>query len=241
MKTNNLWLYWEDANNKKRPSYIDLCIKTIYKHCEKDFKINLTNEKNIKDYVHLHENLNNVKEIAHKADYIRYKLLYEYGGIWLDCDMIVMKNLIEIEKMIHDHDFVIRGTEESLSINFIGSNKKNKILEKCILEIEKKLNNGQFCFHWSEIGSDLITKISKNYKKIVLDRKYFAPIKFNEYEMFNSLENLDSKFNESYTVSISNKFQEMHNKKLYNLSEKEILESNMLIGKLFRRSLYGNI
>jgi mannosyltransferase OCH1-like enzyme len=241
MDKNNLWLYWEDTDDKKRPSYIDLCIKTVCKHCEEFFEINMTNDKNIKNYVDLHENLNNVKEIAHKADYIRYKLLYEHGGIWLDCDMIVMKSLSSINKMISDHDFVIRGTEKALSINFIGSNKNNIILKECILEIEKKLSRNQFSFNWSEIGSDLITKVSKNHKKMVLDRKYFAPIKFNEYYMFNSLECVASKFEEAYTIAISNKFQGIHNKELCSMTEKEILESDMLIGKLFRRSLYGNV
>lgn len=34
-----------------------------------------------------------IKEIAHKADFIRSQILYSYGGLWLDCDSIIVRNI----------------------------------------------------------------------------------------------------------------------------------------------------
>ena len=36
-KKPTIWMYWENMKNKKKPNYLNLCYKTISKHCKKDF------------------------------------------------------------------------------------------------------------------------------------------------------------------------------------------------------------
>ena len=101
-----IWLYWENKPGNTMPVYLDLCIDTIKYHCVKDFRIILLNEKTVYDYLpNLRKDLNKLL-IAQKSDYIRIKLLYEYGGVWLDTDTIVMRNLAPIMKKLENYDFV---------------------------------------------------------------------------------------------------------------------------------------
>ena len=78
-KYNNIWMYWENKNGGKTPVLIDLCIKTVKKHCSKNFKIIILNEKNIQEYISdVPKNLNKLP-IAQKTDYYRIALLYKYA------------------------------------------------------------------------------------------------------------------------------------------------------------------
>jgi len=233
-----LWLYWENKKGTKCPAYIDMCFETVKLHCN-SFDIKILNEKTITDYIDVHPNINKVKQIAHKADYFRYKLLYKHGGCWLDSDMIVMKSFDEIVKLLDKHLFLIRGDQHTYSINFLAAKANHPIFEACIKEIEKKLDKKQE-FNWSEIGSDLITPIAKLYKIKLFDRKYFAPISWKDYTIFNSNipDKLDTK--DAFTVAISNQIQQLHNQNLVNLTREEILRTDMLIGRLFRKALKLN-
>lgn len=106
-----LWVYWEDINGTKMPGYISLCRKTLYKHCNTSFTIVELDEKNIYKYlpelkiIEQKINFNDLK-IAQKVDYYRVMLLCKYGGLYIDSDMIVMKDLYEIIEKLEAFDFV---------------------------------------------------------------------------------------------------------------------------------------
>lgn len=107
-----LWVYWENLNDAKMPAYIALCRKTFLKHCKDSFNVVELDEKKI------HEYLPDLKEkeerfdlkkrflIQQRVDYYRVLLLEKYGGIYLDADTIIMKDLKEITDKLAEHDFV---------------------------------------------------------------------------------------------------------------------------------------
>ena len=104
---NNIWMYWENLPGKKKSPYLDLCYKTIKKNCSENFKIHLLNEKNVYYYIpDLRKNIDHQMNIQQKVDYIRYILLYKYGGIWIDADTIVIKDLTPIINKLKKYDFV---------------------------------------------------------------------------------------------------------------------------------------
>jgi len=103
-----LWFYWEDAKNK-RPVYIDICIDSIYKNCRNTFNIIHLNNNNINDYLpELKYNKMDFSQlkIAQKVDFYRILLMYKYGGIYIDVDILVLKNLIPIIDKLKEYDYV---------------------------------------------------------------------------------------------------------------------------------------
>lgn len=82
---------WVGGNPK--PKNIQRCMKTWRKHL-KDYKIIEWNENNFD----IHENkyveeAYKAKKWAFVSDYIRAKAVYEYGGIYLDTDVEILKCL----------------------------------------------------------------------------------------------------------------------------------------------------
>ncbi|KAJ3316848.1 hypothetical protein HDU76_001513 [Blyttiomyces sp. JEL0837] len=69
---------------------------------------------------------NKVVKYAHKADVVRLQILMEYGGIYLDSDVFVYRNL---DPLLH-HDFVIGKEEDIGAANaVILANRHSKFLK----------------------------------------------------------------------------------------------------------------
>ena len=88
-----VWMYWENPPGFSKPAYLDLCLETIQKHLG-SFELKLLDERSVTDYIALPKTIRHpALPLDRKADYIRYALLYEYGGVWLDCDLILLRDV----------------------------------------------------------------------------------------------------------------------------------------------------
>ena len=108
-------------------------------------------KKNIFDYIpNLRQDINDLP-IALKTDYIRVKLLCDYGGLWIDADTILMNNLKDIAKKLNfGVDFIGFGCTQSICKNqegyakpsngVMGSIKYGKLIERCLKALDIKLN-----------------------------------------------------------------------------------------------------
>jgi hypothetical protein len=91
-----LWRYWEVVSpDVSRPGYIDLCYASHEKHCSQDFQIISLDQKTIYTYLPYlrHEKLHRKLPIQQRVDYYRYHLLRDYGGVWIDADILTLKSL----------------------------------------------------------------------------------------------------------------------------------------------------
>jgi len=82
------------------------------------------------DYIH------STPVYAQKADIMRYEILYKHGGIYLDIDFEVFKNLTELLT----HDFVVCNEDSNINSYmtnaFIYSVAMNPNLKKCVENIK---------------------------------------------------------------------------------------------------------
>lgn len=160
-----IWTYWENMNGAKEyPTHIKLCFETFYKHLS-NYKIIVLNNHTIKQYLpNVRNDLNDLL-IAQKVDYYRIALLEKYGGIWIDADSIVMRNLDEIfDKLNNGYDFVGFGCTGTICFNgkFRPSNwmlasKKNGLLMKTTLDLlNKKLDSNNKSHSYHDLGKLVI-------------------------------------------------------------------------------------
>lgn len=251
----NVFSYW-DGN---KLDYIELCKETMLKYCNTDnFELHYLNYNSINDYISFDinkfYNLKFSKRIEKLkinnfflpilVDYLRVKLLYNYGGIWIDADTIVYKEPIEIKELLNKYDIIVstnnlKNKSRFINNGFIATNKKGKNISLYLNKInsiisKRKIN--KFC----ELSLPVITKIindsnnsfiyDENNKKINQishpnHKKFF----YTKYDYDKLIENNNPIFVTLYNSSFPNEFKE--------LSKKEILNKNILISEIFRKSL----
>jgi mannosyltransferase OCH1-like enzyme len=168
-----IWIYWENAPGKQKPYYIDLCHQLIKKFNPNATIITL-NKENITKYVTVPKEWYNLKLIAHRADYARIAVLYKYGGIYIDSDMITLNSYDKIFDLLKTYDFVgfEYGKNEEKNKNvkhtyrtFVGclATRPGNIMFKEWLKlatekIVRKDNND-----WHFLGRDLMNKLLRKY------------------------------------------------------------------------------
>ena len=173
-----LWQYWDNIDNNLTPAYINLCMKSVDKYCSNTFNIVRLNKDNIIDYLPEinNYNLDNLL-IAHKVDLYRMLLLYKYGGLYLDADVLVLRDPKEIIDKLYNNDFVGFGCTGSICNNgygypsnwIIASRPNTELMKNIIKNISNKLRN-QNNFEYHDLGKiiiwDELNKLinNENYK-----------------------------------------------------------------------------
>lgn len=257
-----IWMYWEQPKNKKkRADYLNLCLETVYKHCSNNFKIIILNEKTVYDYIpNLRKDLDKLL-IPQKVDYIRIHLLYKYGGIWLDFDTIVMRNLSPIIEKLKTYDFVGFGCTGKYCTNgyprpsnwMMAARKGSILMKNIISDSDLKLNKKNQNYQYFDLGKKIIWKHirllqkKQNYKYYHYDSAYDGSRMANkrwvrpEYYYKSNIKLMDESklfvvFLTNTTIDSRQKTDNIY-KNFVNMNKDQILSQDYWISKMFRKSL----
>ncbi|MDD6808015.1 MAG: glycosyltransferase [Oscillospiraceae bacterium] len=170
---------------KALPNEVKNCIKTWEKYCP-DYEIIEWNEKNFD--VNTHPFLKKAyesKKWAFVSDYVRLKVVYEEGGIYLDTDVELLKNL----DFLLENDFFI-GVQQSqkcvtTGLGF-GAEKNNQVVFNMLQKYDQiefnensftdiicpKLNNSVFL----DLGYEYRDEIVNLAGGIILPPQYMDPL-----------------------------------------------------------------
>ncbi len=241
----NIWMYWETRKGDKKPAYLDICYQTILKN-RGEYRLNLLDEKSVGNYIKLPRFIRKIEHIAHKSDYIRFELLRQYGGVWLDSDMILLDDigkLIGQEKV--KHGFCVAERKKGCpQIGFIYSDRMGAVVTEQVYKMKKLLYMKQvrslfqknLNIEWTEIGFDILWPILQRNSYDVVPYQLVEPIHWSDYRVLldTSKDISELGLDKCILVTLYNNFLV---KDLASLSSSQILNSDMLISKLFRKAL----
>lgn len=111
-------------------------ISTWYEE-HREWKINIWTDDNIKDLELINHDIFKQagRKYNKKSDILRLELLYKFGGVYVDADIL---NLCSITPLISDsHFFISQEKRGLLSNSVIGSVAKNPIIMDLILNIKE--------------------------------------------------------------------------------------------------------
>jgi hypothetical protein len=250
-----LWFYWEDMANKKRPGYIDICIDSIYKHCSSTFNIIHLNNLNIDEYLpeikYNRMDFSRLK-IAHKVDFYRILLMYKYGGIYIDVDILVLKDLKSIHNKLENYDYVGFGCTGNLCKNgngrpsnwIICSRPNTKLMKNILQRFYDKFNQiNSINIGYHDLGKILIWEeldnliVNENYEYYHYPNIYDGTRDINGNWV--SMNRLFSNENIIYDKSDELMFIVLYNSdatdEIKKISKYELLNSNYFITKYFKQ------
>lgn len=186
--------------NKTKPNDIVKCMNTWERL--NDYKIIEWNESNIdiKSHNYMKNNYERGK-YAFVSDYVRLKVLYDFGGIYLDTDVEVKKSF---NQLLDNKFFIGFMYNCNLGTAVIGSEKNNNLLKNMLskydnMEVNDYPNNDIFTRYFLENYPEfkLNNKLQKlNNEIIVYPKEYFERPTFNK-SMGYSIHNYKGSWNNS--------------------------------------------
>ena len=245
------------------PSYQLLCIMSIYYHCQKDFNIIVISPSTLYKYLPnfpINREKNQTISISKKQDYIGAYLLYKYGGIYIKPNVMVMKNLKGIYQQLKKYDLIATSCNtENLKCVYSNVSPNGDILiskkglpiikeySDALLEMITSYNYTSYKFN--KYNFCLLSKCIKTY----IDNNSVSYLQLPS--SYNATRNISNKIVNTDDILSNNELlflnpEDMHfvildssaiekNNKLnwFNrFSVQQIMESNLMIGKLFRKS-----
>lgn len=198
---------------KRKPRLIKDCIESWRRHLP-EYKIIEWNEKN-SDLSHpFVKEAYRLKKWAFVSDYIRLKALYDFGGIYLDTDMMVLKSF---DSLLINTCFFGAEDSEFISCGIIGAERANWFVKISLSHYD----NFQFS-KGMNIGMQTIPRIITNIFRN--EFKYYD--NFDEFSKFDNL----TIFPPQYFYPLP--FSESDNVKKY----KEYIQSDTLAVHLWNSS-----
>ncbi|MFA5984825.1 MAG: capsular polysaccharide synthesis protein [Methylococcaceae bacterium] len=231
---NTIWMYWENTG-KTTPKYIDLCIKTVDKH-KGNLKLNVLDQNTITQYLpDLRPEWQQLKRLAHKADYIRTRLTYKYGGMWLDCDMAALAPLEPLFDFPESLDYACQNI--GTSIGCFVARPSCRLLGQVIAAQDQILDDNLSGFKWNGIGNELLTKFSADYDYFKWQEWTLDEIAGGQTsKLLSRHETIEGNVDKNAIIfHFCNEVTGPLIKKY--LHDDRLLSSNYLISKIFRKAL----
>jgi hypothetical protein len=251
-----LWQYWDNINNSKTPAYINLCLKSVDKHCSNSFNIIRLNKDNILKYLPELKTLSIYNKIdkliiAHKVDLYRIMLLKKYGGIYMDADIVVLRDPIEVADKLVVNDYVGFGCTGIICkngygqpSNWIMASRKDGILVTNVLNnmINKIEKQDKFEYHdlgklviWDELKSLL----NRNYKYYQYSNKIDGSRDKNGFWIDSDIafSNIKIDYDDENNMLFFVVYNNSISKNIKELSEEEILKKDWNFTKFVKKSI----
>ena len=171
------------GNNPKSNVFQD-CLSSWKLHCP-DFEIMEWNERNSKKYSNsFYKNALRKKKYAFAADYIRTKVLYDQGGIYLDTDMLLLK---PIDPLLQYDFFTGEEVKGRVAFGLYGAVPKHRFLKQMV----DFYNTNEFNVFSPPVithtFSPMINKQSIVEGEVILDVSFFYPLPYeNRLEDYTS-------------------------------------------------------
>jgi len=160
--------------NKKKSQLVEDCISS-WKLYLPEYEIIEWNERNTNLKHPFLKKTYKLKKWAFVSDFVRLKVLYEFGGIYLDTDMLILKPL---DKFLEDKCFFGAENRTYISAGIIGVLKNHHFIKECLLKYEDVKSNNQT--NWEEI---CIPRIITQ----VFGDKYDSDLNFNKKTEINGI------------------------------------------------------
>ena len=130
-------------------------------------------------------------ELSHfqyKADVVRLEVLYKYGGVYLDLDMLIVRNFDEVFRTGKDLYLSREGEGPGLINAFIAAKPKNEFLKIWLDHFKTGLRMGVWAYHIRDTNRLLLEKHPYYESKFgieVLHHENFFPIPWTARDVFD--------------------------------------------------------
>lgn len=178
----NVYTYWQG----NMPEYIKICIETMKRNCD---NFTLLTPANINDFINNTsldiDNCRKINNPAHLADIFRVAVIFKHGGLWLDCDTIMINTLDKFKNIVapyNDGFFYSRWNDNRVLNGYFYATKENALMDEWLFNINKILKSASVRNSWTLFGEKILTPLVNRgeFNTIEIDRSLFLPINIDK-------------------------------------------------------------
>ena len=169
----NCFIYWDNGIERMPPMIKYIYEHNLYTSLKYNFNLVLISDDNITKYIDIHNRFFELKS-NFKSDIIRYNILHKYGGIWLDTDVIILKNLNEIYNNFLETKYMcILDIEYDNSIGCASIfMKENTICSKYCVDFVNNYLDSNKPLEWESIGPNTVRNLYNEYPDLIKLNSY---------------------------------------------------------------------
>ena len=142
-----------------------------------DYKIMLWNEENIDFDIPFLTDMKKNKNWAFLSDYIRMKVIYDHGGIYLDTDIEVIKSF---NPLLNEKCFLGFESKNRLNTAVLGAENGHQFLQLCMEIIEKRHRTRKHYLIAPEVANLAYSTIPDKKSVKTHPEEFFYP--YNPYD-----------------------------------------------------------
>ncbi|MEO8533822.1 MAG: glycosyltransferase [Flavobacterium sp.] len=161
--------------SKSKPNHFKECYISWEKYCP-DFEIIEWNDNNTKDIQSpFFKNALRKKEYAFAADYIRTKILYEQGGVYVDTDFLIVK---PIDFLLQYDFFTGEEIPGRVAYGFYGTKPQNHFLRDMLYFYDTNCFNSFAPPVITHTFSDLLKHDNLQINEKIFSPDFFYPLPY---------------------------------------------------------------
>ncbi|KAK9883262.1 hypothetical protein WA026_001447 [Henosepilachna vigintioctopunctata] len=159
--------------------------------------------------------------MSHASDILRYLTLWKYGGIYLDLDVVVIKNLESLPPNFSGCQWRNQVAAGILGFEPIGA-EGHKLATECLMDLKEKFNGTI----WGHNGPGVVTRMAKKHCQVekhnitdlcnrtcdnfhIFSTEWFYPIPWRSWKQFfqeKDTGEVMTATENSYIIHVWNKF-----------------------------------
>ena len=99
-----IWMYWQDQGGKPRPAFVDECLETVVRNSECVVRV-CSASSALRFVPDLPRGFDDLIPM-HQSDVFRIHVLAAHGGMYIDCDTVVLRSLRPLFSLLREVDVV---------------------------------------------------------------------------------------------------------------------------------------
>jgi Capsular polysaccharide synthesis protein len=158
----DIWMYWESRpGSAGMPSFVRHCVETVRRNAGSS-RVHLLDQQSVRAHLpDVRPEWGALTHLAHKADYVRTRLVLKHGGLWVDCDMCAIQPLETLIRIPPQFDFACQGVAQA--IGCFSARPGCDLLRQIAKAQDAVLDSSPDGFGWNAIGNDLFGQLGAGY------------------------------------------------------------------------------
>jgi hypothetical protein len=124
--------------------------------------------------------------VAHRADFVRAFVLMRFGGLWIDADCIVMRELSPLLRRLDEFEVIaFRLRQGVFSNNFLAARPGSSLAARFYQAVVARLRSGP-PRHWTALGGEPLTEVlhAAPGRFLELSTQQVEPVCWSQPEVF---------------------------------------------------------